>query len=105
MKPQPPAWICRLVRTFRWHAWFFAAINLALTGINIATGRPWWALWPLLATGFAFGLHYILFKAFTIDERWVDERVRDLTIKSYDRSHIEDIRERRQKHDAGREAR
>lgn len=96
MKKPPPAWVGRLVRAFRWHVWFFATINVALTAINIATGPPWWALWPLLATGLAFGLHYILFKTFTVDERWVDQRVNDLTIKSYDRSHIEDIRGRQQ---------
>jgi hypothetical protein len=94
MKTPPPAWVGRLVRAFRWHAWFFGAINVALTAINIAVGPPWWALWPLLATGLAFGLHYILFKAFTVDERWVEQRVEDLTIKSYDRGHIEDIRGR-----------
>jgi hypothetical protein len=90
------AWRGRLVRSFRWHAWGFAAVNLALTAVNIWTGRPWWALWPLLATGLAFGLHYLLFKAFTVDERWVEERVAELDSKSYDRSHIEDIRKRQE---------
>ena len=50
----------------------------------------------VLNPGLAFGLHYILFKAFTVDERWVEQRVEDLTIKSYDRGHIEDIRGRQQ---------
>jgi hypothetical protein len=94
MKPPPAAWRDRLVQGFRWHAWGFVALNLGLTAINIATGRPWWALWPLLATGIVLGLHYMVSKAFTVDERWVDERVRELDLKSYDRSHIESIRER-----------
>lgn len=99
MTPMPATWVGRLVRAFRWHAWGFVAVNFALTAINVATGPPWWALWPLLATGLAFGLHYILFKTFTVDERWVDQRVQDLTIKSYDRGHIEEIRERQQSGD------
>jgi hypothetical protein len=99
MKPRPGAWRDRLVRGLRWHAWGFAALNLGLTAINIATGRPWWALWPLLATGLVLGVHYMLAKAFTVDERWVDERARDLTIKSYDRSHIESIRARQRRSD------
>ena len=99
MKPPPAAWRDRLVRSFRWHAWGFATLNLGLTAVNMATGRPWWALWPLLATGLALGVHYILFKAFTVDSRWVEERVQDLTLKSYDRSHIESIRRRQQPSD------
>lgn len=99
MKPPPAAWRDRLVRGFRWHAWCFLAFNLALTAINVATGRPWWALWPLLATGLALGVHYMLRKAFTVDERWVEERTRDLTLKSYDRSHIESIRDQQQQRD------
>ncbi|OFX00371.1 MAG: hypothetical protein A3D94_22245 [Alphaproteobacteria bacterium RIFCSPHIGHO2_12_FULL_66_14] len=99
MKPMPADWHDRLVRAFRWHVWCFTALNLGLTAINIATGRPWWAMWPLLATGLALGLHYILFKAFTVDEQWVEERVQDLTLKSYDRSHIESIRERQERSD------
>ena len=44
-------------------------------------------------------LHYMLAKASTVDERWAEERARELTIKSYDRSHIESIRERQQQSD------
>lgn len=99
MKPPPAAWRDRLVRGFRWHAWSFLALNLGLTATNITTGRPWWALWPLLATGLALGVHYMLSKAFTVDERWADERARELTLKSYDRSHIENIRDRRHQSD------
>jgi hypothetical protein len=100
MKLPPPAvWGGWLVRSFRRHAWGFAALNLVLTAINIATGPPWWALWPLLATGIALGLHYIVSRAFTVDERWVEERAHELNLKSYDRSHIESIRERQQQDD------
>lgn len=99
MTPTPAAWRDRLVRGFRRHAWGFLALNLGLTAINITTGRPWWALWPLLATGLALGVHYMLSKAFTADERWADERARELTLKSYDRSRIENIRDRRQQSD------
>ncbi len=99
MKPPPAAWRDRLVRSFRWHAWSFVALNLGLTAISAVLGWPWWALWPMLATGIVFGVHYMLFKAFTVDERWVEERTRELTIKSYDRRHIESIRERRRRSD------
>jgi hypothetical protein len=96
MKPLPAGWRNGVVRGMRWHVWVFLAVNLALTAVNVATGRPWWAVWPLAATGFVLLLHYMLFKTLTLDERWVDERTRELGIKSYDRSHIESIRERQE---------
>lgn len=99
MTPPPAAWRDRLVRGFRWHAWSSLTLNLGLTAINITTGRPWWALWPLLATGLALGLHYLLSRAFTVDERWAEDRARELTLKSYDRSHIESIRKQQQRSD------
>jgi hypothetical protein len=98
----------RLGRTLRWHLSIFLSLNLALTIVNIATGAPWWAVWPLVATGFALALHYFAYRATAVDEEWVAARVTELNLKSYDRSHIESIRERvetesygRQRDDAG----
>lgn len=62
--------------------------------VNIATGRGWWALWPLLATGAVLGLHYLGYKAVTVDEQWAAERVQELNLKSYDRGHIEALKSR-----------
>jgi hypothetical protein len=79
---------------FRWHACGFLAINVALNLANVVTGRPWWAFWPLVATSLALGLHYLVYKTAAVDERWVDERVEELNLKSYDRSHIENLKAR-----------
>jgi hypothetical protein len=81
-------------RIFRWHVRGFLAINAALNLANVVAGRPWWAFWPLMATSSALGLHYLAYKATAVDERWVDERVEELNLKSYDRSHIEDLKAR-----------
>ena len=91
----PAAWRSRLARSFRWHGAAFIAVNLVLTAANAAAGPPWWALWPLIATTLLLALHYFLRKAFTVDERWAEERATELNLKSYDRSHIEDIKSRR----------
>lgn len=88
----PAGWRDRLVRGFRWHRLGFLTLNLALTAANIAAGPPWWALWPLLATGLLLALHAFFCKAFTVDERWAQARVAELNLKSYDRGHIEDIK-------------
>ena len=79
---------------FRWHLLAFAVLNAALTLANVATGRPWWAFWPLIVTGFLLGLHYLLYKVAIVDEHWADERVEELNLKSYDRSHIEELKSR-----------
>lgn len=72
----------------------FIALNAALSLANAATGMPWWAFWPLLATAFLLGVHYLFYKAVTADEQWAAERVEELNLKSYDRSHIEDLKAR-----------
>ena len=98
---------CRLGRwlgaAFPWHAASFLALNAGLTVVNVMTGRPWWAVWPLIISGFALALHYFLYRATTVDEEWVAARITELNVKSYDRSHIEDIRERVEKHGYGKQ--
>jgi hypothetical protein len=82
------------VRNFRRHVWAFLALNAVLNLANAVIGRPWWAFWPLAATGFLLGLHYLLYKALVVDEQWAEERVEELNLKSYDRSHIEGLKSR-----------
>jgi hypothetical protein len=84
----------RLVRAFAWHLRAFVIANAALNAANAWTGRPWWAFWPLFATGLLLAVHYLFYKAAVVDERWVDARIEELNLKSYDRSHIEDLKAR-----------
>ncbi len=84
----------RAAVVFRGHATAYVGVNAALTLINVYTGRPWWAIWPLLAWGFAFAVHYLVYKTSQTDERWADERTEELRLRSYDRGHIESIEDR-----------
>jgi hypothetical protein len=84
----------RLVHAFPWHLRVFLAANATLNIVNAFTGGHWWAFWPLLATGVLLGVHYLFYKAVAVDERWVDARIEELNLKSYDRSHIEDLKVR-----------
>lgn len=36
-------------------------------------------------------VHYLIHKAMTVDEAWVEERAADLHSKSYDAGHIDQI--------------
>jgi hypothetical protein len=81
-------------RAFRWHMMVFVALNTGLNLTNVSMGRPWWAFWPLIVTGMLLGFHYLLYKAMTVDEHWAEERIEELNLKSYDRSHIEELKSR-----------
>jgi hypothetical protein len=78
---------------FRRHAFAFVLVNALLTGANIYGGPPWWAFWPLVVWGLAVMVHFFFHRAAIVDDAWVEERTLDLRSKSYDASHIEDIRE------------
>ena len=75
----------------RRHAWAYVAAACALITANWFTGAPWWSFWPLAAWGVALGVHYLIYKARTVDEAWAEERTADLHSKSYDASHIDRI--------------
>jgi len=81
----------RLRKSFRRHALLFAGINVALNVTNFFVGTGWWAFWPLVLWSIPFAVHYLRYKALTVDEEWVDSRATELRIKSYDRDHIENI--------------
>ena len=84
----------RAAAAFPWDLGGFVVLNAVLTAANVVTGRPWWAVWPLLVSLLAVAAHFLIYRAVTADEQWVAERVEELNLKSYDRSHIEDIKER-----------
>ena len=89
--PIPRRWARR---AFLWHLLAFLALNTGFNLTNVLTGRPWWAFWSLIVTGTLLGLHYLLYKAMTVDEHWAEDRIEELNLKSYDRSHIEKLKSR-----------
>ena len=74
------------------HLLAFVPVNAMLTAANLYTGPPWWAFWPLAIWGLVLMIHYFFHRAATADDAWVEERTLDLRSKSYDLSHIDDIR-------------
>jgi hypothetical protein len=76
---------------FRRHAGAYVAAACALITANWFTGAPWWSFWPLAAWSVALGVHYLVYKTLTTDERWAEERAADLHSKSYDAHHIDII--------------
>lgn len=81
------------VAGFGTHFLVFAAASLAWLALAAAT--DWrWLYWVTAGWGALLLVHYLIYKASTIDQSWVDRRTEELRIKSYDRSQIEEIRAR-----------
>ena len=78
--------------SFRRHLILFVIVNVLLTAVNIAMGPPWWSFWPLVVWGLGLMVHFLVHRASAVDEAWVEERTQDLRSKSYDASHIDDIK-------------
>ena len=89
-----PAARLRIVRVFPWHMGAFLVGNLLLQGVNWLVGGSWWALCLLVATALVLTVHYLFYKTATASERWAQARAEELNLKSYDRSHIEDLKSR-----------
>jgi hypothetical protein len=49
-----------------------------------------------------FGIFIFLHRAMAADESWVDSRIAELNLKSYDRSDVEGIKERDEREGLGR---
>jgi hypothetical protein len=81
----------RMRRVYRRHLALFLGGNAGLSVVNYFVGTGWWAFWPLAAWSLILMIHYLRYKAATVDDGWVDERAAELRIKSYDRDHIENI--------------
>lgn len=79
------------VTGFRPHFLVFLAAALAILALAAATDWSW-LYWLPLVWGIPLLVHYLIYKARTVDDRWVDERTEELHLKSYDRDHIQNIR-------------
>jgi hypothetical protein len=92
MKPDPAGRMMQLAASsFGPHFLVFvvAAVGVAF----IAAATDWrWLYWVPLVWSLLLLVHYLFYKARTIDDRWVEERTDELRLKSYDRDHIETIR-------------
>ena len=79
-------------RAFRIHARAFVA-GVFVLGLADFLTPGFWSFWPIGLWALAFAGHYLIYKARTVDENWVEERTADVHAKSYDASHIDRIAE------------
>ena len=79
------------VRGFRLHLLIYLMVGFLALVLAAVTGWRWLS-WPMLVWAVLLLAHYLVYKTRTVDERWVEERVEELDLKSYDRDHIQSIR-------------
>lgn len=78
-------------QALRAHAWAYAVGACVLSTANWMIGGAWWSFWPLALWGVALAAHYLVRKASSVDEHWVDEHTAQVHAKSYDVDHIDRI--------------
>lgn len=76
------------------HGMAFCAVVVALLLANFLFGDGWWSFWPLYAWGLLLTVHFFYVRALDVDDDWVNERVDDLRMRSYDFDHMRDIKQR-----------
>jgi len=85
-------------RALRRHVLAYAAVGGILLVMKLQ-GVEWWFFWPLFIWGIVLALHFFYVRSVDVDEQWVSERTGDVRYRSYDLSHIDDIKERVDGHD------
>ena len=81
-----------LLTSYRWHQPLFLAGLAALGTIDLAFLDGWGTFWIMLSWGMVFGVHFMVFRAQTVDERWVQERTIFDVQRPWDTGHIQEIR-------------
>jgi hypothetical protein len=80
--------------SFNRYRWIWLAISAALLVINVATFAGWlWAFWPIFVLGLPLFVQFLIVRSMAVDDEWVDERILDLHMNSYDFDHIRNIKE------------
>ena len=81
----------RLIR----HCVAYAAVIGLLLAVNVLSFSGYlWTFWPAFGWGIVLLVHYLYVRTIHIEDEWVDERVDDLRMNSYDFDHIYTIRGR-----------
>lgn len=92
-EPKPHSALPRSKR-FRPHFFAFSiVVGLAVT-LNLAFDLGLPLFWPIAFWSTVLAVHYFIASSLDVDERWIQERIDDMRVRSYDFDHIRDIRER-----------
>ncbi|MBF2761452.1 MAG: hypothetical protein ISN28_14540 [Ectothiorhodospiraceae bacterium AqS1] len=93
---QPPFLRSFLERSFARHLWLWLSIGGGLFLGDALFGLPgrWWSFWPVSLWGALLCVHFLVRRAFKVDDAWVQGRTENLKLRSYDLGHIVDIEDR-----------
>ncbi|MCY4592927.1 MAG: hypothetical protein OXE86_20700 [Alphaproteobacteria bacterium] len=81
-----------LLASYGWHQPLFLTGLAALGALDLAFLDGWGTFWVMLSWGMVFGIHFMVFRAQTVDERWVQERTIFDVQRPWDTGHIQEIK-------------
>ena len=81
-----------LLESYSWHQVIFLIGLTGLIVLDLAFLEGWGTFWVMLAWGLVFGIHFMVFRSQTVDERWVQERTIFDVQRPWDTGHIQDIK-------------
>ena len=82
-------------RLFALHRLAYILIVGVALAVNVLTfSGTLWIFWPAGAWGLVLLVHFLIVRSIHVQDEWVDERVADLRMNSYDFDHIHNIQDR-----------
>ncbi len=82
-------------RLFARHRIAFILVVGTALAVNVLTfSGTLWVFWPAGVWGLGLLVHFLIVRSIHVQEEWVDERVADLRMNSYDFDHIHNIQDR-----------
>ena len=83
-----------LLLTFRLHQILFLVLLMVMMIVDFFFLEGWATFWPMIIWSAIFGIHFMIFRAQSVDDKWVRERLIFNIYRPWDTGHVEAIRER-----------
>lgn len=81
-------------KKFRPHIKIYAGVVAAALALNFGLGLGLPLFWPIALWSTVLSIHYFIASSLDVDEVWIQDRIDDMRVRSYDFDHIRDIRDR-----------
>ena len=81
-----------LLRSYRAHQMVFIVAIAAMLVVDFFWLNGWATFWPMIVWSGLFGCHFMIFKAQTTTDQWVEQRVIFEVYRPWDTGHIEEIK-------------
>ena len=77
---------------FRVHQVVFIVMLAAMMIFDFFLLEGWATFWPMIVWSLLFGIHFMIFRAQTVDDAWAEERLIFEVYRPWDTGHIDAIK-------------